>query len=617
MASPESEAIPYEALNLRGERLLVLAPHPDDEVIGCGGVVFQHLRDGREVRVAVATDGVEAAPGEERDTYRLRREEESRHALAAAAIDFFRFPDRALDAHVDELAARLRDVLASYRPDLILVPSAIEIHPDHLALARCFCELIQRDASLFADLAVARVAFYEVGQPLRPNVLVDITDVAAAKYDAIAAHSSQTEIRDYVSFARGLNAYRAMTLAPEVRFAEAYWVTSLPSLRTTAFSALRDAMGAPPPLAVSAETKPISVVIRTKDRPALLREAIDSVRATRYPVEIVVVNDGGARVEVGGVKLVEHATSRGRAEAANAGVRAAASDFIVFLDDDDLMYPEHLPVLAAGTSPCYSDAVSAFAYGRMRIYGRDFDRELLLIDNYIPLPTVLIRRADFLDLGGFDPAFDLFEDWDFLIRLAQRAPFAHIAKITCEIRHIEGAGSITMSAPAGSQRFRDAKLQVWRKHAALIGHDTIANVFEREKQRALGAESDLVEARGLRAHFEQNIARLQRDAARLEGDKATLIGELQRQSERLNEAIVRIATLEGANEELRAAQKERNELLIRVGELGDAREAFDEAQRTIAALYAEIARLQGTLDAIFQSRTWKLHSMVEKMKGRG
>lgn len=617
MASPEFEAIPYEALNLRAERLLVLAPHPDDEVIGCGGVVFQHLRDGRQVRVAVATDGVEAAPGEDRDAYRARREEESRRALNAA-FDFFRFPDRALDQHADDLGARLRDVLEQFRPDLILVPSAIEIHPDHLALARCFCELIQRDPSLFADLAVARVAFYEVGQPLRPNVLVDITGVAAAKYDAIAAHSSQTEIRDYVSFARGLNAYRAMTLAPEVRFAEAYWVTSLPTLRTTPFSALRNAMGAPPPIAVAAEAKSISVVIRTKDRPALLREALDSVRATGYPAEIVVVNDGGQRVEnVENIKLVEHDTSRGRSEAANAGVRAASSDFIVFLDDDDLMYPEHLSTLGAGAPPCYSDAVSAFAHAKMRIYSRDFDRDLLLLDNYIPLPTVLIRRADFLDLGGFDPEFDLFEDWDFLIRLAQRARFTHIPRITCEIRHIEGAGSITMSAPAGSQRFRDAKLQIWRKHAALLGHDTIANVFEREKQRAMAMESELTEAKGLRGHFEQNIARLERDAARLEGDKATLIGELQRQSERLNEAIVRVSNLEGVNEELRKAERERNDLLVRVGELGDARAAFDEAQRTIAALYAEIGRLQGTLDAIFQSRTWKLHSMVEKMRGRG
>jgi LmbE family N-acetylglucosaminyl deacetylase len=613
VASPESEAIPYEALNLRGERLLVLAPHPDDEVIGCGGVVFQHLRDGRDVRAIVATDGVAAAPDEDRDAYRLRREEESRHALSAP-IDFFRFPDRSLDEHMDELAARLRDVLDEFRPDLILAPSAIEIHPDHLALSRAFCELVQRDASLFADLAVARVAFYEVGQPLRPNVLVDITDVAAAKYDAIAAHSSQTEIRDYVSFARGLNAYRAMTLAPEVRFAEAYWVTSLPSLRTTAFSALRSAMGAPPPLAVSTETKPISVVIRTKDRPALLREAIDSVRATGYPAEIVVVNDGGARVDVDGVTLIEHERSRGRSETANAGVHAATSDFVVFLDDDDLMYPEHLATLAAGTSPCYSDAVSAFAHARMRIFSRDFDRELLLLDNYIPLPTLLIRRADFLDLGGFDPEFDLFEDWDFVIRLAQRAAFTHIARVTCEIRHIEGAGSITMSAPAGSQRFRDAKLQIWRKHAALLGLDTIANVFEREKQRTIAIANELTEAKGLRGHLEQNIAQLERG-------KATLIAELQRQSERLNEAVVKIGNLEGANAELRdalgLAQAERNALLIRVGELGDARAAFDESQRTIAALYSEIGRLQETLDSIFTSRTWKLHSMVEKMKGRG
>ena len=60
MTMPEAEAIPFEPQDLRGERLLVLAPHPDDEVIGCGGLVALHLREGRKVHVVVATDGAQA-----------------------------------------------------------------------------------------------------------------------------------------------------------------------------------------------------------------------------------------------------------------------------------------------------------------------------------------------------------------------------------------------------------------------------------------------------------------------------------------------------------------------------------------------------------------------------
>ena len=58
MPLPESEAIPYAANDLRGERLLVLAPHPDDEVIGCGGLLALHLRDGRQVRVVIAYEPI-------------------------------------------------------------------------------------------------------------------------------------------------------------------------------------------------------------------------------------------------------------------------------------------------------------------------------------------------------------------------------------------------------------------------------------------------------------------------------------------------------------------------------------------------------------------------------
>src|SRR3954447_6648822 len=310
MTMPEAEAIPFEPQDLRGERLLVLAPHPDDEVIGCGGLMALHLRERRKVHVVIATDGAQAGDAAQRDA-------ESRAALASlgdATIEFLRFPDRKL-AEARELDDRISAILREWKPDLIAVPSPLEIHPDHIALSRAFCDLIARDASLFADLAVARVAFYEVSAPLRPNALVDITSVADAKFAAIAMHVSQSAMRDYTSYARGLNRWRTMTLAPAVKFAEAYWTTPLPSLRTTPFSALREAMG-PQRIDIVHDPLPISVIVRTKDRPALLAEAIASIRASGYPAEIVVVNDGGARPNVDGVTLVEHQSSRGRSEAA-------------------------------------------------------------------------------------------------------------------------------------------------------------------------------------------------------------------------------------------------------------------------------------------------------------
>jgi LmbE family N-acetylglucosaminyl deacetylase len=614
MIMPEAEAIPFEPQDLRGERLLVLAPHPDDEVIGCGGLVALHLREGRKVHVVVATDGAQAGDAAQRDS-------ESRAALALlgdATIEFLGFPDREL-ANARDLDDRLAAILRDWKPDLIAVPGPLEIHPDHIALSRAFCDLIARDASLFADLAVARVAFYEVSAPLRPNALVDITSVADAKYAAIATHVSQAAMRDYTSFARGLNTWRAMTLPAHVTSAEAYWTTPLPSLRTTPFSALREAMG-PMRIDVVDETLPISVIVRTRNRPALLAEAVASIRATGYPAEIVVVNDGGATPNIDGVTLVEHESSRGRSEAANAGVKAAKNEYVAFLDDDDLYYPEHLSTLAnaarrSQATAWYSDAVSAFVDGesrhRMRIYARDFDLELLFVDNYIPLTTLLFRRDDFLDLGGFDPDFDLFEDWDFLIRLSQRGKFVRVPRITCEIRHIQGGRSIVMENPEGSPKFRRARLQVWGKHAALMGDRLFASVFEREKRRSVALEGDLVEARGARARIEQEVARLERD-------KQSLIAQIGGLSERINETMMRISHLEGANAEIRGALDNANrERYAATSRLSDVEPALVELQRTNGALHAEVARMQNLLDAIFKSRTWKLHTMVERVKGRG
>lgn len=623
MPSPESAAIPYEAKDLRGERLLVLAPHPDDEVIGCGGLIALHRREKRSVHIAIVTDGAEAGDAAVREKEAARGIE----IVGGAETTFLHFRDRHVHENVDGLGAKIRELLTTIKPDLIAVPSPAEIHPDHIAVSQAFCQLVQNDPVLFAEHAVARVAFYEVSATFRPNTLVDITPVSHLKYEAIAAHESQHDTKNYSSYAEGLNAYRAMTLPRDVRFAEAYWVTTLPALRTEPFSGLRNRVTAPLPIETTRETLPIAVVIRTRNRLPLLEEAVQSVRNGGYPSELVIVNDGGQTPNIAGASVINHEKSRGRSAAMNAGVREAKSKFIAFLDDDDLFYPEHLPTLAAAaqSSPqhagWYTDAVSAFlrrgasgaheTYSRMRIFGQDFDREQLLLDNYIPLPTLLVAKETFLDAGGFDPEFDLFEDWDFLIRLTARGTLVHIPQITCEVRHIEGQGSIVLDAPEGSERFRTAKLQLWKKHSDLISHDVIANVMERQKQRLLATQSEAVELRGERDHMRGDLARLEREKTHILGDIQTLSG--------------RAAHLEGANAELRnalaAADADRYEKGVR---LTDTKAAFDdvsaalqESQRTATALYAEIARLQNLLDLIYSSRTWKLHSMVEKMKGRG
>jgi LmbE family N-acetylglucosaminyl deacetylase len=621
----EAEAIPYEPAPLRGERLLVLAPHPDDEVIGCGGLLALHLRDGRSVRVVIATDGSKAtgATGDDA-SYKTLRENESRRGLASlgesATIRFLKFPDRGLD---DAVAAPLREELLSFRPDIVCVPSPVEIHPDHIALSRAFCDLIQRDEGLHAELATTRVAFYEVSQPLRPNAIVDITEVAEAKYAAIAAHASQVALKDYVAYARGLNAYRAMTLPPETKAAEAYWVAPLPELRTTPFSALRRAAGHIASIEVVRPALAVTVVVRTKDRPILVREAIASIRANEYPAEIIVVNDGGERPEVDGATLIEHQTPRGRSEAMNSGVRAATGSHLAFLDDDDLFYPEHLPSLVSaatsigGKVAWYTDAVSAFLHvgpsgkyetrSRTRLFATDFDRDLLLIDNFIPLTTLLVPRDLFLEAGGFDPQFDLFEDWDFLIRLAQRGDLARVPRITCEVRQFEGGDSITSAAPEGSRRFRDAKLQVWTKHAGRITNDVIANAWEKQKRRASNMASLLVEETGQRSNADQNIVRLERE-------KQDLLRQIGALHETTNAKLMYIQQLEGTIAALRPQAEQAAGLARENGELRGALDATTSAMQTART---ETERLQGLLDMIFRSRTWKIHTLMDRLRGRG
>ena len=234
----ERSLVPYEASTFSGKRVLVLAPHPDDEVFGCGGALADLLERGARVDVVLVTDGAAAARNEEeRGRIASARMEESGRALEAlggGTVHPGGIPDRGAADRLVEIEALLARWLVEAAPDLVFCPSPVEIHPDHRAVAAALFRVAARPASDTAArvLEAATVAFFELSQPFRPNFLVDITRVRARKERAMDAFASQAAARDYAGFVTGLSAYRRMTLSADVLAVEAYSVVGGSQLRS-------------------------------------------------------------------------------------------------------------------------------------------------------------------------------------------------------------------------------------------------------------------------------------------------------------------------------------------------------------------------------------------------
>jgi LmbE family N-acetylglucosaminyl deacetylase len=204
-------------------RVLVLAPHMDDEVVGCGGTLRRHALAGARITVVFLTDGGRSDPHLAkrcRGAAELRAAEQAlsaRRRLEASAagrvlgyddLVFLDRPDGAL-APDNALLGQVADLIEQRNPQVIYFPSALELHPDHWQASRLVALLV--DAGLPPTLVGTRCRAYEAWTPLPPNRLVDISDVFEAKLKALRAFASQLEHVDYVRTTSGLNAYRAVT----------------------------------------------------------------------------------------------------------------------------------------------------------------------------------------------------------------------------------------------------------------------------------------------------------------------------------------------------------------------------------------------------------------------
>lgn len=443
----ESDLIPYApTLEIPALRVLVLAPHPDDEVFGCGGAIASHLRQGANVQVVVLTDGGKHG------SIDVRVQE----CLAAAAIlgygtpDFWNESDRFLVCS-EQLTSRLVNLLVSEQIDLLYAPSPWEVHPDHRQAAWLALEGVQRSGNQ------CRIAFYEVGAPLRPNVLLDISQHLDLKQRAMACFKSQMVHQPYDEQIVALNRFRTYTLPASVKSAEAFLLLAHHDL--SSFSKLRSSefvswSSAPAPQAVEAKPDLVSVLVRSTDRDYLF-EALDSVALQTWPrIEVIVVaavrehRDLPNRCGPHELRLVRSEQNLSRSAAANVALREARGGFLLFLDDDDWLMPSHISrlvnalqnqpkVLAAYTGVVLVEK-DGTPLGQTLDLPFDFVRQRA--GNLTPIHSVMFKASALSKGLSFNESLDLYEDWDFWLQLAQLTSFVHLPGVSAAYRIHDSSG---------------------------------------------------------------------------------------------------------------------------------------------------------------------------------
>jgi LmbE family N-acetylglucosaminyl deacetylase len=175
------------------QHILVIAPHPDDEAIGCAGTLIWHKRGGDTVCVAYITDGRKSrALGLNAQEMVRRRRQEAEAGAKALGIDRFEwlgFPEGGWT--VGQLQPRLQNLIEEFVPHIIYTPSRIDFHPEHQKVAYALAQLLPPNS---VESPTLQIRIYQIHVPLTPlltNLVVDTSDVAAETAAALSVYVTQ------------------------------------------------------------------------------------------------------------------------------------------------------------------------------------------------------------------------------------------------------------------------------------------------------------------------------------------------------------------------------------------------------------------------------------------
>lgn len=321
----------------------------------------------------------------------------------------------------------------------------------------------------------------------------------------------------------------------------------------------------------------VAIITRTKDRPVLLRRAVQDVLAQQFPNwHLVIVNDGGDAAEVDAivaaapglkdrVTVLHHVRSLGMEAASNAGIAASKSEFLSIHDDDDTWHPEFLSrtveYLRTHDDPgvgVRTEIVVEEIHGdRIQETGRvPFAAEssslvlgdALSYNRCVPI-SLLYRRDLHALVGGYDETLNAVGDWEFMLRVLQQYTLGFIDGEPLAFWHhrhgADGAdGNSVLAGKSDHERFdklvRDRYLQDYVKQHGLGGVLFLGGEIKQKTdslhQRLNYSEDILHELRDRAIRAEERMTALENSIS-----DASLVSLLRRRYRRLRERLGRSA----------------------------------------------------------------------------
>ncbi len=178
------------------DRVLVCAAHPDDETLGCGGVIARHCEAGEEVHVLFVADGVTARGSATGEEIQKRREAASAalQVLGAKPPIFLNFADQKLDsAPLLDIIRRIEDIAGAVRPSLVYTHHAGDLNFDHQIVSRATLTALRpvpgQKASRIYGFEVLSSTEWAFGSPaFAPVRFVNIAATFAKKMAALRCY---------------------------------------------------------------------------------------------------------------------------------------------------------------------------------------------------------------------------------------------------------------------------------------------------------------------------------------------------------------------------------------------------------------------------------------------